>query len=133
MSIVTVTADNRIDEAVEALRFLSDKNRLRILSALTRAETCVCDLIDELALPQPLVSYHLGKLRKAELVRARRDAQWVYYSIDPDAWDRFLAPVAGLLGIAAFPAEAAFGASHRCDFVPPDPERGACPCPDGCD
>jgi ArsR family transcriptional regulator len=115
-----------IDAALDAARFLSDRNRLRILSVLTRAETCVCDLIDELELSQSLVSYHLGKLRTAGLVRARRDAQWIYYSLDPSAWERMTAPLAGLLNVGSLPPEAAFGASHRCDLVPPDSGRGAC-------
>ena len=130
--MLAIRDDAAIDEAVEALKFLSDRNRLRILTALTRAETCVCDLIDELGLPQPLVSYHLGKLRKAGLVRARRDAQWIYYSLDPDAWARLTAPLSGLLGPVHLPPEAAYGASDRCALVPPDPARGAC-CDDGGD
>ncbi len=116
----------KIDEAAEALKFLSDRNRLRILAALTRAETCVCDLIDELGLPQPLVSYHLGKLKQAGLVRARRDGQWVYHSLDPEAWARLTAPLASLLAPVELPPEAAFGASRRCATVPADPARGAC-------
>lgn len=118
--------DAAIDEAVDALKFLSDRNRLRILTALTRAETCVCDLIDELDLPQPLVSYHLGKLKKAGLVLTRRDAQWIYYSLDPDAWARLTAPLVDLFGSVALTPQAAFGASRRCDLMPPDPAHGAC-------
>ena len=114
------------DEAVEALKFLSDRNRLRILAVLRRAETCVCDVIDELDLPQSLVSYHLGKLKKAGLVRTRRDAQWIYYSLDPDAWARLIAPLAGVVASTPLPPEASYGASHRCDLVPPDPAHGAC-------
>lgn len=118
--------DAALDQAVEALKFLSDRNRLRILAVLTRAETCVCDLIDELDLPQPLVSYHLGKLKKAGLVRTRRDAQWIYYSLDPEAWRALTAPVGELLATGPLPAAAAYGASHRCDTMPPDPVHGAC-------
>ncbi|MGH2558536.1 MAG: ArsR/SmtB family transcription factor [Thermomicrobiales bacterium] len=114
-----------IDAALDAARFLSDRNRLRILAVLTHAETCVCDLIDELDLSQPLVSYHLGKLRKAGLVRARRDAQWIYYSLDPTAWAHLTAPLTDLLTVGSLPPAAAFGASHRCDLVPPDASRGA--------
>ncbi|MEA2598056.1 MAG: ArsR family transcriptional regulator, arsenate/arsenite/antimonite-responsive transcriptional [Thermomicrobiales bacterium] len=102
-----------LDRACEALKFLSDKNRLRILSSLTRSETCVADLIDALGIPQPLVSYHLGKLRKLGLVRARRDAQWVYYSLDPDAWANFIGPLAGLLHLGPLPPLAAYGAGRR--------------------
>lgn len=128
--MLAVRDDTTIDQAVETLRFLSDKNRLRILAALTRAETCVCDLIDELDLAQPLVSYHLGKLRKAGLVRSRREAQWIYYSLDPVAWEELLAPLAGVLSLPGLPAQAAFGTNHRCDTLPADPERGACTCTD---
>jgi DNA-binding transcriptional ArsR family regulator len=116
-----------VDEAAEALKFLADRNRLRIVMVLARAETCVCDLIDELALPQPLVSYHLAKLKKAGLVHARRDAQWVYYSLDPDAWARLTTPLAGLFRPIELPPAAAYGASRRCDLVPADPTHGACP------
>ena len=123
--MLTTRDEAMFDAAVETLRFLSDRNRLRILTVLTRAETCVCDLIDELDLPQSLVSYHLGKLKKAGLVRTRRDAQWIYYSLDPDAWTRLIDPLAGVVSLAPLPAEAAYGASCRCDLVPPDPAQGA--------
>jgi ArsR family transcriptional regulator len=115
-----------IDQTVDALRFLSDGNRLRILAALAQSETCVCDLIDDLELPQTLVSYHLGKLRKAGLVRVRRKAQWSYYSLDQEAWGQLVAPLADLFGAQPFPPSAAYGASQRCDTVPADPRKGAC-------
>lgn len=107
------TDDAMLDRACEALKFLSDKNRLRIIASLTQAETCVADLIDALHIPQPLVSYHLGKLRKLGLVRARRDAQWVYYSLDLDAWQLFVGPLNRLLNPGPLPAAALFGASRR--------------------
>ena len=124
--MLTVQNETTIDYAVETLKFLSDRNRLRILMTLTRAETCVCDLIDELGLAQPLVSYHLARLKKAGVVRSRRDAQWIYYSLDPDAWARLTAPLASLVGPVHLTPEAAFGASERCLLIPPDPVRGAC-------
>ena len=77
--MLAIENEAAIDAAVETLKFLSDRNRLRILGVLAREETCVCDLIDELGLPQPLVSYHLRKLRDGGLVRTRRHAQWIYY------------------------------------------------------
>lgn len=107
--------EETLDRATETLHFLSDRNRLRILARLTRAESCVCDLIDDLGLPQPLVSYHLGKLRRAGLVRARRDAQWVYYSLEPEAWSALLDPVRALLHAGPLPPEAAWGAGRACD------------------
>jgi ArsR family transcriptional regulator len=126
--MLTIRDKATFDQAVEALKFLADGNRLRILAALAAEETCVCDLIDDLELSQTLVSYHLGKLRRAGLVRARRDAQWMYYSLDAEAWQRLIAPLSGLLLPAPLPLSASYGASHRCDVVPPDPARGACGC-----
>lgn len=114
-----------VDRVAETLRFLSDRNRLRIILTLTEAETCVCDLIDDLGLPQPLVSYHLRKLRDAGLVRARRDAQWMYYSLDPDIWRETVEPLAAIVGMAQLPAAAGFGAGSRCDDMPPTPPRVA--------
>jgi len=129
--MLAIRNETTIDEAIDALKFLGDKNRLRILSTLARAETCVCDLIDQLDLPQPLVSYHLRKLRDAGLVRGRRQAQWIYYSLDPEAWQRLVSPLAGLFPTGDLPPEAAFGASDRCALVPADPDHGACAEGDG--
>lgn len=114
-----------VDQIADTFKFLSDRNRLRILLRLTQSESCVCDLIDELGVPQSLVSYHLGKLRDAGIVRSRRKAQWVYYSLVPEAWDAMTAPLRPLLGAMILGPEAAYGSSNHCDTVPPDPEQGA--------
>lgn len=127
----TTTSDAAIDQVVETLKFLSDRNRLRIVTTLAREETCVCDLIDELELSQPLVSYHLAKLRKAGLVRARREARWIYYSLDPEAWSALRTPLEPLFGAGELSPRAAYGASSRCASMPPDPEYGACADKDG--
>lgn len=119
-----------LDQVVETLKFLSDRNRLRILSVLARSETCVCDLISELELPQPLISYHLRKLRDAGIVQARRDAQWIYYSLDPDAWRQLTAAIADVFGTSTLPPSAAYGSSLRCESMPADPAHGACSTPD---
>ena len=44
-------------------------------------ETCVCDLIAVLDLPQAKVSRHLAYLRRAGLVDTRREGQWVHYRL----------------------------------------------------
>lgn len=123
--MLAVRDANSLDQAVDTLKFLSDRNRLRILSVLTRSETCVCDLIDELDLPQPLISYHLRKLREAGIVQARRDAQWIYYSLDPDTWRQLTASVADIFGTATLSPAAAYGSSRRCESMPADPAQGA--------
>ena len=63
---------------------LADPIRRRILALLLNAdERCVCDLHGALAIPQPKVSRHLGVLREAGLVLARRNGVWMHYRIHP--------------------------------------------------
>ncbi|MCD6032746.1 MAG: transcriptional regulator, ArsR family [Thermomicrobiales bacterium] len=113
------------DAVVETLKFLSDGNRLRILRILSQRESCVCELIEQIGLTQPLASYHLRKLRDAGLVRTRRKAQWVYYSIEPTAWRSLIAPVLNHYLVTEFPLEAAYGASNSCDTKIPSRALGA--------
>lgn len=74
-----------------ALRACGEPARLRILRLLREREHCVCDLTEFLGLDQSTVSHHLNILKRARLVRGRRDpddTRWIYYSIDRDqaAW-----------------------------------------------
>jgi DNA-binding transcriptional ArsR family regulator len=118
--MVTMTVTNPVlgangpDAVVDALRFLSDGNRLRILTLLAQRESCVGDVIAALGLPQPLVSYHLRRLREVGLVRARRKAQWVFYSLDQEVWERFTQPVRDICSVIELPPEAMYGANDVC-------------------
>ncbi|MGC5286946.1 ArsR family transcriptional regulator [Micromonospora sp. DT231] len=58
--------------------------RWRLISELAHSDLAVHELTALLGQPQNLVSYHLGKLRKAEVVTARRssaDGRDTYYSL----------------------------------------------------
>lgn len=59
----------------------ADPTRIRILNVLAAGETCVCDLVALLGLPQPTVSRHLAYLRRARLVAARREPKYAYYRL----------------------------------------------------
>lgn len=75
--------------ALSVFSALSDPLRLRAVALLARqGELCVCELTHALQVSQPKMSKHLALLREAGLVRDRRDAQWVLYSLPPDlpAW-----------------------------------------------
>ena len=62
-------------------RALSDETRVRIVALLSHGELCVCHIENALAMAQPSVSRHLGILRNAGIVDARRDGTWVYYRL----------------------------------------------------
>ena len=68
------------------LAAMADPVRLRILRLLER-ELCVCELVDALGMPQYRVSRHLGALRKARIVTARRRGRWMHYrlAVGPEA------------------------------------------------
>jgi len=63
---------------------LSDPVRLSLLRRLMNGEACVRDLVEVTEVKQPAVSKHLAILEEAGLVRRRREASFVFYSIaDP--------------------------------------------------
>lgn len=66
----------------DVYKALADKTRLHILALLSHDELCVCELVPMLDMSQPSVSQHLRKLKQAGLVKERKTAQWVYYSLD---------------------------------------------------
>jgi ArsR family transcriptional regulator len=78
---------------------LADVNRLRIVRRLAQGEATVTELIDHIGLSQPLVSWHLGKLRLAGLVETRRAGRETVSRLLPEAWDRFATYERRVLGL----------------------------------
>ena len=69
------------------LRLAGDPVRWQLLRELARSDRHVRELTALLGRPQNLVSYHLGKLRSAGLVSARRssaDGRDFYYTVELD-------------------------------------------------
>jgi ArsR family transcriptional regulator, arsenate/arsenite/antimonite-responsive transcriptional repressor / arsenate reductase (thioredoxin) len=67
------------------LRLTADPVRWRLLSELAFSDRRVRELCALLQRPQNLISYHLGRLRMAELVSGRRsaaDGRDLYYTLD---------------------------------------------------
>jgi DNA-binding transcriptional ArsR family regulator len=64
-----------------AFEVLAEPNRRQILDLLLASERPVGELVDVMALSQPLVSKHLRVLRDAGLVEARSDAQRRIYRV----------------------------------------------------
>ncbi|HAM73595.1 MAG TPA: ArsR family transcriptional regulator [Verrucomicrobiales bacterium] len=61
----------------------SDPTRVRVLAALRSGELCVCELCDALRVTQSTLSTHLQVIRRAGLVRSRREGRWAYYALVP--------------------------------------------------
>jgi ArsR family transcriptional regulator, arsenate/arsenite/antimonite-responsive transcriptional repressor len=70
---------------VETFRALADPIRLQLLARIAaHGPICVCHLEEQLPYSQSRISKHLGTLRRAGLVSARRDGTWVYYETSED-------------------------------------------------
>ena len=78
------------------LRAVAEPVRWRILERLATEDLCVCHLVEDLALPQPLVSHHLAALRRAGLVEPERHRQWTYYRLRPAALDQLAGELTAL-------------------------------------
>lgn len=73
-----------VPEAAEILRLLAHPIRLLLLCEIAREECSVATLERTLGLRQPGLSQQLAELRQNGLVRTRRQARSVFYSIaDP--------------------------------------------------
>ena len=75
-------SDQDLDQLSSLFRLLSDKTRLSILLKLADGERNVTSLCEDLRLPQPTVSHHLGLLRMNNVVGNRRSGKQVFYTLN---------------------------------------------------
>lgn len=68
-------------QASRLLKSLANDKRLLILCHLSEGEKSVGQLERLVDLSQSALSQHLARLRRDNLVKTRRDAQTIYYSI----------------------------------------------------
>lgn len=69
-------------EAAEILKTMAHPDRLLVLCQLTEGEVGAGALQEMSTLSQSAFSQHLSVLRKHGLVKTRKDAQQVFYSLD---------------------------------------------------
>ncbi|MBB4264868.1 ArsR/SmtB family transcription factor [Roseospira visakhapatnamensis] len=67
------------------LKAMSNEHRLLILCRLLGCERSVGELERVVGLSQSALSQHLARLRRDDLVKTRREAQTIYYSLKGDA------------------------------------------------
>ena len=96
-SVVDIPDDLR--ELRKFHKVLADANRLRIVRRLSEGPATVTELIEHVGLSQPLVSWHLGKLREVGLVTARRQGRETVHTIVPEAFEAFASRQARALGL----------------------------------
>lgn len=60
---------------------LADITRLRLINLMAEDEVCVCFFVEVLETNQPKISRHLAYLKRAGLVKTRREGNWMHYRL----------------------------------------------------
>ena len=116
---------------ISIFKALSDETRLRILKLLENGELCVCDVVAALDMIQPRVSFHLRVLKKAALLKGRKQGKWMHYKIDDSDLFKRLILLSVLEKITGNTLEEdkkrlkAF-LKDKIDGLPPETVRAAC-------
>lgn len=73
------------------IKSVYNKNRQDILCKLLQGNSfSVYELCNLMGMEQSMMSQHLGVLRKANLVKTRRDGKYIYYSTNVDTLSEML-------------------------------------------
>jgi len=88
------------EDIIGQLKAIAHPARFAILHTLAQGECNVGEIEEAAGIGQPLLSQQLSVLRKAQLVRTRREAKLVYYRIDPAALADIAQSIAALAGQA---------------------------------
>jgi DNA-binding transcriptional ArsR family regulator len=100
-TIAAITAPPEELRAVAAYhKALADPTRLRLLQRLADAPATVTELTEHVALSQPLVSWHLRRLRAAGVIDTRRAGREVICTLSREMLDLFRARERDMLGLA---------------------------------
>ena len=76
--------DDTLIDLAELFKVFGDSTRIKILSALSGGELCVCDISTILGMTSSAVSHQLKILKNAGLVSFRRDGKTVFYTLADD-------------------------------------------------
>lgn len=65
-------------------RALSDETRVKTIQMLSSGELCACEILKNVRITQPTLSYHMKILCDSGLVIGRRDGTWMKYSLNQE-------------------------------------------------
>ena len=82
----------------EILSALSDNNRRRVLEILKKGKISSGDLAKELDMTPQALSYHLSKLKKADLIYETKHKNFIYYELNLTVLDEAVMWIVNLRG-----------------------------------
>ncbi len=68
----------------ELFKVLSDENRIKIIQLLVKGESCSCELISDLPISQPTLSYHLKVLSEYGLIVSEKEGNRINHTVNKD-------------------------------------------------
>jgi len=71
-------------EMVKLFKVFGDENRIQILELLKGRELSAYELLVEVQITQSTLSHHMKLLCDSDIVTARKDGKWVYYSLNEE-------------------------------------------------
>ncbi len=79
-----MTDEINYSEYVPLLKIIADETRLKIIGRLSKGSCCACELLEELNVTQPTLSYHMKILTQCELVIGKKNGIWMRYRLNPE-------------------------------------------------
>ena len=79
--ITNIPDEKSLYATSEIIKALSDPIRLNILYLLKNTELCACHIDSALNKPQSTISHHLSILKRANLLKWRKEGKWIYYKL----------------------------------------------------
>lgn len=69
---------------------LNDPTRRQILEFLQERDMTAGEIVERFSISGPSISHHLDLLKQANLVKAEKDGQYVYYSLNTTVVDEIM-------------------------------------------
>ena len=75
----------------DLFKALNDPTRRAILDLLRQGDLTAGEIADQFDISKPSISHHLDVLKRAELVRAERDGQFLRYALNSTVMEDMIA------------------------------------------
>lgn len=73
--------EDQVIDLSELFKIFGDSTRIKIINVLLQEELCVNDISSKINVSQSAVSHQLRILKASKLVKYRKDANLIYYSL----------------------------------------------------
>jgi len=83
-------ATTDLSQTTEFLKIIGEENRLKIVCMLCSGEKCVCEIWQDLNLPQNLISHHLKVLKDFDLVSSKKEGLKVFYKLNKKVVKKYI-------------------------------------------